>query len=49
MKRDIRGKKINGGGLLVLSDMTLFVHFWNFINVGLKTSFRMKYYSEIDF
>jgi hypothetical protein len=49
MKRDIRGKKFNGSGLLVLSDMMFFVHFWNFIIEGLRTSFRMKYYSEIDF
>jgi hypothetical protein len=49
MKRDIRGKKINGSGLLVLSNMTFFVHVWNFIIVGLRTSFTMKYYSEIDF
>jgi len=48
MKRDISGKKINGSGLLVLSDVTLFVHFWNFIIVGLRTSFRMNCYSEID-
>jgi hypothetical protein len=47
MKRDIRRKKISVSGFLVLSDMTLFVHFWHFIIVGFRTSFRMKYYSEI--
>jgi hypothetical protein len=46
MKRDIRRKKISVSAFLMLSDMTLFVHFWHFIIVGFRTSFRMKY-SEI--
>jgi len=31
----------------MLSDMALFVHFWHFIIVGFRASFRMEYYSEI--
>jgi hypothetical protein len=38
------GMKINGSGLLGLSDMMLFVHFQHFTVVG-RASFRMKYCS----
>ena len=47
MKRDIRRKKISVSGFLVQSHLMLFVHFWHFVIVGFRTSFRMKYYSEI--